>query len=123
VHTQLPGQSLSESGDGAPFGNDQRAADDVIRRYRSEPAALLSLLAELGRLAGPLSEAALGLIALKLRLPAQGLLDLARAHHLLGGEPAQRHLGLCCNGACAARGGAEVERILAEKGIPYQPQR
>ncbi|MGC4119196.1 MAG: SLBB domain-containing protein [Myxococcales bacterium] len=107
----------------AAFGDKGRAVDEVINRRRSEPASLVSLLVELYRLLGPLTSHALDYLALKLRLPQETITALAAAYRVADPNVSVPRLGLCINGPCAARGGAEVERILKDKGVPFEPLR
>lgn len=105
------------------LGDKARAVEEVIQRLRSEPASLVSLLVELFNLLGPLPISVLDYVALKLRKPEAVTRTLAIAHRLAEGDASVPRLGLCTNGPCAARGGAEVERILREKGVPFEPLR
>ena len=105
------------------FGDKARAVEEAIQRLRGEPASLSTLLVELYRLLGPLTTATLEHVALKLRQPVASLDTLARAYRLVEVGASVPRLGLCINGPCAARGGAEVERILKEKGVPFEPLR
>jgi NADH:ubiquinone oxidoreductase subunit F (NADH-binding)/NADH:ubiquinone oxidoreductase subunit E len=107
----------------ASFGEKSRAVEEVILRYRSEPAALVTLLVELCRALGPLPPPALEYVGLKLRLPLSAVKAVAEAHQLTLPSEEPPSLGLCVNGACAVRGGSEVERILREKGIGFEPLR
>lgn len=105
------------------FGEKARAVEEAIARHRNQSGALVTLLVELSRALGPLTSAALDHVAVKLRLPAAAIKATAEAHRLSQVEPEPPPLGLCVNGACAARGGSEVERILREKGIAFEPLR
>ncbi len=122
MQTPLTGRSPTSS-DSAVLGEKARAVDELVQRFGSEQAALLTLLVELAKLVGPLSEPVLNLLAPRLEAPAERLRELARAHRLLAGERPPSQLGLCVGGPCAARGGAEVERILREKGLPFEELR
>jgi NADH-quinone oxidoreductase subunit F len=96
--------------------------EEVIQRYRGEPAALITLLIEVSRITGGLSEPALNEIGSRLGLSGTDLKATALAHRLwYSTEPPP--LGLCVNTPCAARGGAEVERILREKGVAFESLR
>jgi NADH:ubiquinone oxidoreductase subunit F (NADH-binding)/NADH:ubiquinone oxidoreductase subunit E len=107
----------------AVFGEKGRAVDEAIAKRRSEPASLVSLLVELYRLLGPLAPPAIDYVALRLRLPQEAIASLANAYKVADPNVSVPRLGLCINGPCAARGGAEVERILKEKGVPFEPLR
>ena len=114
-------------GDLAALGDRARLVDELCTRYRTQPASALTLLAELSRMLGFLPEAVIAYVAARLDRSAPELSALAKAHELtsLTGEAAidaeQHRLAVCGAGPCAARGGSEVERILAEKNLPFEP--
>ena len=112
-----------ESSGATAFGPKTRFVDEAIERHRGERAATLSLLVELQRQLGPLSPAAVAYAAAKLGVEAEPLVLLAGAHHLSASGREPSRLGLCANGPCATRGGHEVERVLREKGIFFDPLR
>jgi NADH:ubiquinone oxidoreductase subunit F (NADH-binding)/NADH:ubiquinone oxidoreductase subunit E len=124
VQPSYSGSSSAAPDASAPaFGEKARAVEEVIARHRNQNGALVTLLVELTRALGPLSPTALDYVALKLRLPATAIKATAGAHRLTQAEQEPPPLGLCVNGACAARGGNEVERILREKGIAFETLR
>jgi NADH-quinone oxidoreductase subunit F len=81
------------------------------------------MLVELGRILGPLPATAIAYAAAKLEADADKLAALARAHRLAAVSFEPSRLGICTNGPCAARGGNEVERVLREKGVLFEPLR
>jgi NADH:ubiquinone oxidoreductase subunit F (NADH-binding)/NADH:ubiquinone oxidoreductase subunit E len=121
VHPSTHGRSSSDFRDATAFGDKARAVEEILQRNRGESAALVSTLVELSKALGPLTPAALGYVALKLRLPEASVVELAQAHRLAIAGEQVAPLGLCINGPCAARGGSEVERILREKSIDFEP--
>ncbi len=124
MRTSLTGYSRATEPCGpSAFGARTRAVDEAIERYRDEPAAALSLLVELGLLLGPLPASAIAYAAAKLGTDADRLAALARAHRLAAASHELSRLGICTNGPCAARGGNEVERVLREKGVLFEPLR
>ncbi len=103
------------------LGDKARAVEEVVSRYREEPAALLTMLVELNRRLGHLPGAVLEYVSQQTGVERPQIDELVGFHELLDARmPYEHRLGICANAACAARGGNEVERILREKNIPFE---
>ncbi|MFN7134110.1 MAG: NAD(P)H-dependent oxidoreductase subunit E, partial [Myxococcales bacterium] len=95
--------------------------EELVNRYRDEPAALLTLLVEVNRRLGHLPAAVREYLAQQTNVARELIDELVEFHELLEARtPHEHRLGICANAACAARGGQEVERILREKGIAFE---
>jgi len=84
----------------------------VLERWRTEPAALLTMLFDLQEIWGYLPQRALEHVSHVLRIPRVDLFALREFFDLLHEAPPRRVLGLCANAPCAARGGVQVAALL-----------
>lgn len=103
------------------LGEKARAVEELVSRFREEPASLVTLLLELNRRLGHLPGAVLEYVSEQTGYERQQLDQLVDFHELLDARtPYEHRLGICANAACAVRGGSDVERILREKSVPFE---
>ncbi|MBP7962487.1 MAG: NAD(P)H-dependent oxidoreductase subunit E [Caldilineaceae bacterium] len=101
-----------------PHPSDQ----ELIDRWREEPAPLLPILHAFHDRDGYLSDAALTTIALALRIPVADLFGTVTFYHHFSREvPGQVAPRVCTGPVCCLRGGEEMLAALAEAGATSMP--
>ncbi len=94
-----------------PHPSDQ----ELIDRWRGEPAPLLPILHAFHDRDGYLSDAALSAIALALRIPVADLFGTVTFYHHFSREaPGQAAPRICTGPVCRLRGGEEMLAALAD---------
>ena len=83
-----------------------------IERWRSEPAALLTMLLEIQEIWGYLPERGLEYVGYALQVPRVDLFAILNFYDLLYSAPPGHRVGLCMNTPCAVRGGEQTAKIL-----------
>ncbi len=95
---------------------------ELIDRWKSEPAPLLPILHAFHDRDGYLSDDAIGAVALALRIPVADLFGTVTFYHHFSREaPGQAAPRICTGPVCRLRGGAEMVAALAEQGATSMP--
>jgi NADH-quinone oxidoreductase subunit F len=96
--------------------------EELIERWRDQPAPLLGLLHAFHDRDGYLSEEALRATAQALRIPLADLYGTVTFYHHFAREPQGLHAPRVCTGpVCALRGGPALLAALAEQGATPMP--
>ncbi len=95
---------------------------ELIDRWRQEPAPLLPILHAFHDRDGYLSDAALTTIATALRIPVADLFGTVTFYHHFSREaPGQAAPRICTGPVCRLRGGEEMVAALTEQGATSMP--
>jgi NADH-quinone oxidoreductase subunit F len=98
------------------------ADDELIRRWRGEPAPLLPLLHAFHDRDGHLSEAALRAVSEGLRIPLAELYGTVTFYHHFAREPGGKQRARVCDGPiCKLHGGDALLARLAPEGASAMP--
>ncbi|MQY66456.1 MAG: NADH-quinone oxidoreductase subunit NuoE [Clostridia bacterium] len=93
--------------------------EKVINKYKAEKGGIISVLQEINREYGYLSEDALKLVAKKLDVPLIQVYSIATFYTAFSLKPRGRHLiNVCLGTACFVKGGNRIlEKLERELGI------
>jgi NADH-quinone oxidoreductase subunit F len=95
---------------------------ELVDRWRGEPAPLLPLLHAFHDRDGHLSEAAIRAISAGLKIPLAELYGtVSFYHHLSTAEPGKPAPRVCTGNICCLRGGKELLEALSERGATAMP--
>jgi NADH-quinone oxidoreductase subunit E len=100
---------------------DKKVFDGYIRKHKSSRTAVISILQDIQRLQGYVSEAAVRYVSSCLGIPASQVFSIITFYGTFSLTPQGRnHVHVCQGTACHIRGGAQVAEHIARK-LKIQP--
>ena len=98
---------------------DKFGIEQILSRYRDDPAPLIQVLQDINDDCGYLSRSVLEYLSVRLGIPLAEILRVASFYNAFSLEPVGRHvIAVCLGTACYVRGsGLLVERLEQEIGV------